>query len=57
MARGKKRGVAGDKTICLPIAESINYEKLVEKREDYREYLNKKIEENPELFPEGIEKG
>jgi hypothetical protein len=29
MAEPQKRGIAGDKTICLPIAEGIDYEQLV----------------------------
>ena len=51
---GKQRGIAGDKTICLPIAGEINYDKLVEDREAYRQYLNEQIATHPELFPEAI---
>ncbi|MFG6103182.1 hypothetical protein U2F10_33390 [Leptothoe sp. EHU-05/26/07-4] len=57
MAKRKQRGTAGDKTICLPIADSIDYDQLVEDREAYREYLNEQIASYPELFPEGIEEG
>ena len=57
MAERKKRGTAGDKTICLPIEENINYAELVEDREAYREYLNGQIAKYPELFPGGIEQG
>ncbi len=57
MATVKKRGIAGDKTICLPIREGVDYEQLVEDREAYREYLNEQIETHPELFPEGIDQG
>ncbi len=57
MAIRKKRGQAGDKTICLPIEEGIDYEALVQDRESYRTYLNAQIAKHPELFPEGIEAG
>ena len=57
MATVKKRGIAGDKTICLPISDGVDYEQLVEDREAYRAYLNKQIEAHPELFPEGIDQG
>ncbi|NET39508.1 MAG: hypothetical protein F6K19_47360 [Cyanothece sp. SIO1E1] len=57
MAKRKQRGMAGDKTICLPIAEGIDYEQLVEERETYRQYLNEQIASHPELFPEEIEQG
>jgi hypothetical protein len=29
MSQRKARGVAGDKTICLPIDEGVNYDELV----------------------------
>ena len=57
MAKCKQRGTAGDKTICLPIGDAIDYDQLVEDREAYREYLNEQIACHPELFPEGIEEG
>ena len=57
MAKRKKRGKAGDKTICLPVEEGVNYAELVEDREAYREYLNGQIAKHPELFPVGIENG
>ncbi len=57
MAKRKQRGIAGDKTICLPIADEIDYEELVEDREAYRQYLDKQIASHPELFPEAIEQG
>lgn len=57
MAKRKQRGRAGDKTICLPIDDAIDYSELVEDREAYRAYLNEQIEEHPELFPEAIEQG
>lgn len=55
--QGRKRGTAGDKTICLPIADNLSYEALVEDREAFRQYLNDQIAAHPELFPEGIESG
>lgn len=57
MTERKKRGKAGDKTICLPIQDEINYSKLVEDHEAYRGYLNREIAKHPELFPESIEQG
>ena len=57
MATRKKRGKAGDKTICLPISTDINYDQLVEDREAYRGYLEGQIADHPELFPEAIEGG
>ncbi|MEO0869669.1 MAG: hypothetical protein AAFY17_14775, partial [Cyanobacteria bacterium J06642_11] len=57
MVNRKQRGIAGDRTICLPIAADIDYKELVEDREAYREYLNEQIGSHPELFPEGIEAG
>ena len=57
MAKRKQRGMAGDKTICLPIGDDIDYATLVEDRESYRTYLNQQIASHPELFPEGIGRG
>lgn len=57
MATGKKRGIAGDKTICLPICEEIDYEQLVEDRDAFRQYLNQQIAAHPELFPQEIDQG
>lgn len=36
MAERKQRGLAGDKTICLPIADDIDYATLSDDRESYR---------------------
>lgn len=57
MAERKQRGIAGDKTICLPIADDIDYSTLVDDRESYRAYLNRQIEQHPELFPRAIASG
>ena len=51
MEKRRPRGKAGDKTICLPIDEGIDYESLVENEKEYRRYLEKKMEKYPELFP------
>jgi dienelactone hydrolase len=53
----RKRGTAGDKTICLSIADDLDYATLVEDREAFRQYLNQQIAAHLELFPEGIESG
>ena len=53
----KKRGMAGDKTICLPIEEGIEYDLLVQNPDGYRGYLDKMLRKYAEIFPEEIEKG
>lgn len=57
MTERKKRTTAGDKIICLPILEDIDYEALVEDTQAFRVYLDKLIAIHPELFPVGIEEG
>jgi hypothetical protein len=57
MAPRRKRGTAGDKTICLPIDAGVDYEQLVDDREAYRKYLNGQIEKHPEIFPVDIREG
>jgi hypothetical protein len=57
MTPRKKRGAAGDKTICLPIDEGVDYEQLLNDREAYRKYLNEQIAKHPELFPADITEG
>jgi hypothetical protein len=57
MTARKKRGIAGDKTICLPIADDLNYEQLVEDTKGFRAYLDGMIATHPELFPAEIEAG
>ena len=49
--------VPGDKTICLPIAASIDYESFVKDRHAFRKYLDQSIAEHPELFPAEIAQG
>jgi hypothetical protein len=53
----RKRGTAGDKTICLPLADDLDYATLVADREAFRQYLDQQIAAHPELFPTGIEAG
>lgn len=53
----RQRGTAGDKTICLPIADELAYDSLVEDREAFRQYLNQQIAAHPELFAEAIGEG
>ena len=49
--------VPGDKTICLPIADTVDYDKLVQERKAFRKYLDQLIAQHPELFPAEIEAG
>ena len=39
--KSKKSVTPEDKTICLPIAEDIDYESLVEDRKAFRRYLDR----------------
>jgi hypothetical protein len=57
MTTRRKREIPGDKTICIPVPEGVNYEEWVKDTEAFRKYLNKLIEEHRELFPAGIENG
>jgi hypothetical protein len=57
MAERKKRSTAGDKTICLPISQDVNYEQLVKQTKAFRAYLEQQIVVHPELFPAQIEQG
>lgn len=57
MTSHKKRTIAGDKTICLPIAAEQDYERLVQDTAGYRLYLDEMIALHPELFPAEIEMG
>lgn len=52
-----KRTTAGDKTICLPMRDGVDYAALVKDTEAFRTYLDGLIAEMPELFPSGIEEG
>jgi hypothetical protein len=52
-----KRTIAGDKTICLLIDNEMEYETLVKDTKAFRAYLDKLIEEKPELFPSEIKEG
>lgn len=57
MSTRKARGIPGDKSICLPIGDDIDYATLVEDRERYQTYLDKQIAQHPELFPADISGG
>jgi hypothetical protein len=50
----RKRGPAGDKTICLPLPDGIDYAKWIEDRAGYRQYLDEQIAVHPELLPPEI---
>jgi hypothetical protein len=43
MSSKKARGIGGDKTICLPIEDGIEYDDLVKNPDEYRAYLDKTI--------------
>lgn len=49
--------VPGDKTICLPIGDSVDYEPLVKDRKAFRRDLDESIAQPPELFPAEISQG
>ena len=57
MSGRKKRGTAGDKTICVPMGEGIDYSELVNDTPAFRAYLDQQIAQHPELFPEQIKDG
>jgi|GEM_PF-3972111 len=57
MAERKKRTIAGDKTICLPIETETNYEEWIEDTKAVRSYLDQLIATHPELFPAEIDEG
>jgi hypothetical protein len=57
MSERKKRGPAGDKTICVPMGEGIDYSELVNDTPAFRAYLDQQIAQHPELFPEQIKDG
>jgi hypothetical protein len=57
MKTRRHRTTAGDKTICLPIPETLDYEQFVSDTKAFRAYLDHEIAEHPELFPAGIEAG
>ena len=49
--------IPGDKTICLPIADGVDYNQLVKDRQGFRQYLDQLIAQHPELFPSEIVQG
>ena len=57
MGTRRHRTTAGDKTICIPIPEDVDYQQLVSDTPAFRQYLDQMIAEHPELFPAEIGKG
>jgi hypothetical protein len=57
MSKRQKRGIAGDKTICLPLLEDQAYETLVKDTKAFRRHLDEMIQQYPEIFPKGITEG
>jgi hypothetical protein len=57
MSQRKKRTTAGDKTICLPIAEGQDYDELIHDTTAFRADLDQMIASHPELFPAEISEG
>jgi hypothetical protein len=57
MSKRQKRGIAGDKTICLPLLEDQDYETLVKDTKAFRRHLDEMIQQYPEIFPKGITEG
>lgn len=57
MTERKKRTIAGDKTICLPIAAELDDDKLVEDTKAFGAYLDNLMAMHPELFPVESEQG
>jgi hypothetical protein len=53
----RQRTTAGDKTICLPLPEGIDYPSWIEDSAGYRQYLDEQIAQHPELFPPEITQG
>jgi hypothetical protein len=53
MSERKKRTIAGDKTICLPITADTDYNELVKDTKAFRSYLDQLIATHRELFPIG----
>jgi hypothetical protein len=51
------RTTSGAKTICLPMPPEVDYQTFVEDTVGYRVYLDKMIEQHPELFPAEINEG
>jgi hypothetical protein len=53
----QKRGIAGDKTIHLPVPAGVAYEDWIKDAVVYRAYLDEQIRQHPELFPPEITNG
>jgi hypothetical protein len=46
----------GHKTICIPCSQP-DYERVVDDPEEFRKLLDRLIQDTPELFPPGIDRG
>ncbi len=53
----RERTTGGDKTICLPLPEGVDYDEWIEDSAGYRAYLDEQIAQHPELFPPEIRQG
>jgi len=57
MKKRKARSTSGDKTICLPVNSEAEYEQMIQDTPTFRQYLDRQIQKNAELFPVGIDEG
>jgi hypothetical protein len=53
----QKRTIAGDKTICLPVPDGVDYDIWIKDPVGFRQYLDEQIRIHPELFPPAISTG
>lgn len=53
----QERTTPGDKTICLPLPDGVDYKTWIEDSKSFRRYLDEQIATHPELFPPEITKG
>ncbi len=50
----QERTTAGDKTICIPLPDEVDYNTWIEDSKSFRQYLNEQIAIHPELFPPDV---
>jgi hypothetical protein len=53
----QKRTIAGDKTICLPVPDGVDYNIWIKDHVGFRQYLDEQIRIHPELFLPAISTG
>jgi hypothetical protein len=53
----QKRTIAGDKTICPPVPDGVDYDIWIKDHVGFRQYLDEQICIHPELFPPAISTG